>query len=400
MSSLFSNDFEQLVQTDLLDLVEVRRVREYVCLDYKQETYPHNHSGKVDLLTDITAMANSRGGYLIIGVKEDDNAPDGTPESLLGIENGDEEASFIQSICISCIDEPISFLKIRDIRLDNGRDCIIIKIPDSPRKPHMVSHEKHRSFHVRHGRSNTTIGMQEVRNMVLSMTAYQSQLTSFLRERINANHLLAESKPFLLVMATPIYVDTDKLNPLNNIICDLLEKVPGRPDPHYDGILSGKPKPRIYGVETVQYGRTDYKPNCLRLFRNGHFEYYEDYSSFRKKDPTRPMPIFSYRISVTVLHFLNVAKQLYDLAELPDPLVISLVLGNVGPSFLYPWSRRPTFMDNIFIWKDKNLHVDISASSIENPAELTSQLLDRLFNAYGYEQNTHFDQGFQLKRQS
>ena len=221
MFSIFRNDFEHIDQADILDLVEVRRVREYVGLDYKQETYPHNHSGKVDLLTDITAMANSRGGFIIIGVKENDNAPDGTPESLLGIENGDGEVGFIQSICTSCIDEPISFLKIRDLKLDNGRDRIIIQIPDSPRKPHMVSHERHRSFHVRHGRSNTTIGMQEVRNMVLSMTAYQSMLSSFIQDRINANHQLAESKPFLLVMATPIYVDTDKLNPLDNIICDL-----------------------------------------------------------------------------------------------------------------------------------------------------------------------------------
>jgi hypothetical protein len=400
MDLLFTNDFEQINPADLHNLVELRKIREYVSLDYKQNAYPHTHDGKIDLFTDITSMANSRGGYIIIGVEEDKNAPDGTPKEIIGIENGDSECSYIQNLCISCIDEPIASLKIHDVQFDNGRSCIIIKVPDSPRKPHMVSHEKHRSFHVRLGRANTPIGMLEVRNMILSMTSYQSLLNSFLAKRIKLNTDIAESKPFLLLMATPIYVDISKINPLDKNICDLLEKAPDRPDPRFEGIASGKPRPRIFGVETVPYEKYDYLPSCIRLFRNGHLEYYEDYNVLRVGlEGGKPTPIDSYRITVTVLHFLNVAKRLFDMVELPDPLVISLVLGNVNPSYLHHWTRISSpILGKIFIWKDKDVTIDISASSIDHTSQVASQIIDRLFNSYGYEQNTHFDQNFQLIR--
>jgi hypothetical protein len=236
--------------------------------------------------------------------------------------------------------------------------------------------------------------------MILSMAAYRSQLTSFLQERIKQNSIIAESKPFLLVMVTPVYVDVDKINPLDKNICDLLDKAPGRPDPRFEGISSGVPKPRIFGVETVPYGRYDNMPNCLRLFRNGHFEYYEDCNEFRiGLEGGKATPIDSYRITVTILHFLNVAKQLFDMVELPDPLVISLVLGNVNPSYLHHWMRESSQMTGkIYIWKDKDVYIEISASTLDNTPQLTSQIIDQLFNAYGYEHNTHFDQDFQLIR--
>jgi hypothetical protein len=74
MNILFSRPFDDIEESDLKDLIEMRKVREYVSLDYKK-SYSHNHKGTVNLLSDITAMANSHGGYIIIGVEEDTNAP-------------------------------------------------------------------------------------------------------------------------------------------------------------------------------------------------------------------------------------------------------------------------------------------------------------------------------------
>ncbi len=168
MNILFSQSFESIDEKSLRELVEIRKVREYVSLDYKLTSYSHNHDGAVNLLADITAMANSRGGYIIIGVEEDIDAPDGTPQSLVGIENGDVEANWIQSISLSSIDETITGLRVRDVLLNNEKHCVLILIPNSTNKPHMVVHEKHRSFRLRHGRANAYIGMREVRDMVIT----------------------------------------------------------------------------------------------------------------------------------------------------------------------------------------------------------------------------------------
>ena len=40
MLGLFTRDFENLDEGDLRDLIEARKVREHIQLDYKQEPYP------------------------------------------------------------------------------------------------------------------------------------------------------------------------------------------------------------------------------------------------------------------------------------------------------------------------------------------------------------------------
>jgi hypothetical protein len=306
MNILFDRSFEILDEKDLEELVEVKKVREYLSLDYKETSYLHNHEGAVNLLADITAMANSRGGYIIIGVEEDKEAADGSPKTLVGIDDGDKETNWIQSISMSNIDEKIIGLQVRDIPLANEKSCVLIQIPNSSRKPHMVIHEKHRSFRIRHGRSNAIIGISEVRDMILNMTSYQSTLLSFIEKRKEAYTRIAENNPFLLLMATPIYIGTDKLDPLNNNYGDLLEKVPGVPDSNYEGIfVVGQAKPRIFGLEVVPPKHLISNPfdKFLKLFRNGNFEFCENYSPEDNSEfPNKPMPIYSYRIAVSLVH--------------------------------------------------------------------------------------------------
>lgn len=118
---IFSGQLNNLEENDLTDLVDVRRLREHIHLDYKEETYSHGREGTVEMLADVTALANAQGGYILIGVSEDNTQPDGTPKDLLGIENGDEEVRWIQNVCLSSIEEKITGLQVRDIDLSNGR---------------------------------------------------------------------------------------------------------------------------------------------------------------------------------------------------------------------------------------------------------------------------------------
>jgi len=394
-----STPLESATEDDLRHHVEVARVREYVSLDYKAKAYPHSHAGAVEMLADITAMANSRGGLILIGVEEDSDAPDGTPKALLGISRADEEANWIQSLCQSSIDERIPGLKVREVPLSSGLHCLIVQVPNSPSKPHMVIHEKHRSFRFRHGRSNVFIGMQEVRAMVLDASAYRSALTAFTDERIARNRTEAQDSPFLLVSATPLYVGADRIDPLRSEFKSLLERVPGNPDARFDGILVGTPQPRVFGIESRPYGRGSDRRhlNFLRLFRNGHFEYFESLASFATEEwPAKAMPIHSYRIAVLLLHFLAVSKEIYDLAELADPMVLSIVLGNINPSYLHPWARPPAWLDDIFIWQSDLLQIDAMLTDFDNPPSHASRLLDRLFQAFGYEKNSHLDDNFSL----
>ncbi len=393
MLGLFTRDFENLDESDLRDLIEARRVREHIQLDYKQEPYAHNHSDAVEMLADVTAMANAQGGYIVLGVEEDTSQPDGTPKGLIGIPNGDAEATWTQSLCISSIDEKIPGLRIRDIPLANGLSCVLIQVPNSPRKPHMVVHERHRSFRRRHGRDKSYMGMQEVRNMILSMNTYRASLANLLEERRHALRNMAAGKPWLLFMATPMYADTDKVDPLRADIKDYLMRTPGVPDTNYHGVFVGEPKPRLFGVE-AGYPETRFRQpytKLLRLFRNGHFEYCEDRSDdIREGWPQRPMPLYSYRASVTLLHFLDVAKHLMQLAEINEPIAITAHWENFSPSFLHSWKDTTSWPSEVFVWNEQHLSIELTVADLSSPGSSAGAIIDRLFNAFGHEHNSHF----------
>jgi hypothetical protein len=237
------------------------------------------------------------------------------------------------------------------------------------------------------------MGTQELRNMIINMSTYRSSLATFITERKGT---LPRNEYWLMLLVTPIYVDTDKIDPLREDICDLLTKAPGLIDPRFfHGIDVGIPKPRIYGVEA---GYPETSPHqsysrMLRLFRNGHLEFRDDYSSDVPENwPNKPLPIYSYRVAVTLLHFLGVASRVMLLGEIAEPISITLFLNNINHSYLHHSKGQPSSLDGLYIWEDNNLTIDIMVNDLMDPIYIARIMIDRLFNAFGYRDNLHFDE--------
>ena len=402
MLGIFDRPFSQLDAEDLRDLVETRKVREHLHLDYKRDAYYHNHSGTVEMLADVTAMANAMGGYILIGVEEDRTQSDGTPKGLPGIPQGDQEANWIESLCLSSIDERITRLRVRDITLKDGRSCVVIQIPNSLRKPHLVVHEKHRSFRIRHGRSKTYLGMREVRDMIISMQHYQASLQDFVEGRVQASTRDANGRPWLLLAVTPVHVENEKLDPLQPDFQKTLGYPPMWPDPRSPGIFSGQARPRLYGIEaTDRASRHDQEyRSALRLFRNGHLEYCLDMSQIAPRNwpETETLPIHSYKVVIALLQLLKTAHLVYQSAEISDPVQVSLHLLNIAGAHLDRWTY-PHRMAGVYRRPEKALSIDMVVGELTPPSHPARLVVDRLFNAFGYNDNPHFDsEGDFLKR--
>ena len=87
---------EDATEEDLSRLV-TGRVREDADLDFKQECYGNSDPARRDLAGDVAAMANTRGGLIIIGIRdENDVAVELTPVKL-----GDGEEARIRRIAAS-----------------------------------------------------------------------------------------------------------------------------------------------------------------------------------------------------------------------------------------------------------------------------------------------------------
>ncbi len=109
------------------ELFEIIAGGESSTVEFKRKTTKYEKIAK-----EIVAMANTKGGYLIIGVDDD-----GT---IYGIESEKSETEIIQQTCLFYIEPPIE-PNIQIVNL-NKKDILVLKIESSNKKPHKVINDE------------------------------------------------------------------------------------------------------------------------------------------------------------------------------------------------------------------------------------------------------------------
>lgn len=102
-------------------------------LDFKRDTYG---ADKNELRLDVAAFANTIGGSIVIGIEESD----GRAASVFGIGDVDQDQEKLRllSILNTGIEPRIAGLDIKVIDVSEGRRVIVIQVPNSWQKPHLV----------------------------------------------------------------------------------------------------------------------------------------------------------------------------------------------------------------------------------------------------------------------
>jgi predicted HTH transcriptional regulator len=133
MLMIIQKPLASVTELDLKSLV-TNAVEESDSLDYKLEMHASSDQDKKEMLHDVSAMANSRGGYILIGIREENEAA----VEIIGIEQAELAAERILSSSLSGIHERINGLDAQPIPLASGRHILAIFVPPSTRMPHMV----------------------------------------------------------------------------------------------------------------------------------------------------------------------------------------------------------------------------------------------------------------------
>ncbi len=110
-------------------------VRENADLDFKRDPYGKTDGENRELAADIAALANDRGGVLVIGVRDENEvAVQLTPVAL---DTG--EAGRVRQVATDNV-TPYAALDIRVIesRADPAKGYILLIVPPSPERPHAV----------------------------------------------------------------------------------------------------------------------------------------------------------------------------------------------------------------------------------------------------------------------
>jgi hypothetical protein len=134
-----------LTETDLLRLVE-DEVREDVEIDYKIKF----ESDCQEFVRDVSSFANTKGGYLVYGMDEENELP----TRLVALEGFDSGKAIgrLNSWAQEHI-RPRPTLRFKPVSLGGGGEALVVEVPRSWIGPHEVRQE-HRFYHrTQHGKA-------------------------------------------------------------------------------------------------------------------------------------------------------------------------------------------------------------------------------------------------------
>ncbi|MFO7745499.1 MAG: ATP-binding protein [Psychroflexus sp.] len=279
MDNIFFKRFDAISSKDIDHLIKIG-YEERLRIEYKKEMYVlDNKKDKIEMLKDISAMANASGGYLIIGIKEKDKEP-GVPEKWEEIPHANKHIDSIKQCCLANI-EPHIELNIRPIIMETNKKIILIHIPRSSKKPHMVTLRHLKSKHVnkfwiRHHDRNIEMTVDEIRDACLSVDNIWKDVKEFINERKQEIKNEIKSKPYLIIGSSPIFIKEDIVDIKDKKICNYLAKPPGisrgdyyvfKNDISSNTNIFDSPSPSLYGLKI-----NEKNVGAVELFRNGYYE--------------------------------------------------------------------------------------------------------------------------------
>jgi hypothetical protein len=223
-----------------------RQIPESRTLDYK-ETLRLDDSGRLDFLQDVTAMANASGGTILYGVAEGDGEDRGLPVRYRGMPIEPEGVgSQLDHLLRDGVDERIHHVQHRAIPVGDGTYLYVVRIPPSPRAPHMIIKKSGRPrFYSRATVSNDPMNMQQIREAILRSDTLVEQARHLIETRTTESIAFAESRQnrgdprddsVALLHVVPLYRADSQLDLADQVVADRMRQVLGY-GAHYQGNL-------------------------------------------------------------------------------------------------------------------------------------------------------------------
>lgn len=268
---------KDMTEATLRDFLELQ-IPEGHHLDYKAQLPGSWEKAAREFLKDVTAFSNANGGDLIIGANEPIQGG-AVDDQLACMEDGESLATSLEQLTASAIEPRIPGLMIKPVALENGGHVIVVHVPPSVSRPHMVVYQKHRTFYIRHTESSVPMSTHEVRESVLASATAEARVREHLEryERDLREYDLANTgAPTFLLQAMPLIPSESPLEVLDHHFMDAVRQgAAGRF--HGRKFLESNValRPTIDGIRgaeghndpewTTEFHRTGYLSACVRV---------------------------------------------------------------------------------------------------------------------------------------
>lgn len=377
---------DSLTERDLTNLVS-HRIEESETLDFKVQMYSASEGDRKELCRDLSAMANRRGGFILIGVREEDDCA----AEIVGIEDAGNAEERLLSCALAGIEERINGLRTRQIALSNGRSVLAVFVPPSRRAPHMVVIANEDRCWVRHGKQKMRMSIAELRESCIRVEGLLKATEAFLRDRSMAatkGFTLDQEKCLLRVTVTPLAL-VERFESTNDSVRRLLREPPNMRPHGWTVTTRAEPRSNLHGLRCEVP-----EDRCVDIHRTGHLEFrvlIEIDGERNVRIPVdgeqiklfRGLPVIEYTVSVMRLY--HSLSQVLDIA---DPAIVGWTLHNAAgwaPSSdgVNDWNPRS--------WEDNDLVLpEMEAPAFAEPDTVAQRVLDRVWQSFGLDAAPYF----------
>lgn len=158
---------KQVPENDRLEYKSGLSEDKYTKESWKPGSYVLTDAAKISIMKELVALANSNGGYLIIGIQESDESPH-YAIALSPIPNCSELLSRLIDSFVDCVDPMITCVTSKCVATDSdGNGVLVFYTSRSPCAPHRVNHKRCKDSYIRVGSISRPMGMAEIQAATL-----------------------------------------------------------------------------------------------------------------------------------------------------------------------------------------------------------------------------------------
>lgn len=376
---------DQITEVDLTQLVQ-GRATEDERLEFKREMYGHSDGQIAEMIRDIVALANHRGGLILIGVEEDG---DGVATGLPGI-TGTGHVERITSSTQANVARRLRGLQVVPIPLANGQHVIAIGVPESMNRPHMTTFRGENRFWRREIRQRVMMSVDEIERALMNRIDGATRVEDFMED----SRLWSASFPMssttgriLVLQAAPAFMHEEIVDVRDPVVLRLLERPSVHPQSYQLGCDSGTPRPSLHGLAAEARDDDGRLWSNLELWREGYMEFRgRDFMGHPALSSREQDSVPSVGVLLIVFSFVHLYRALMDHFNVATPAAFGLTLVNArGCHISIPDNirRRPATR----VWEEAHVKVPfVYAQDVASEADdLIRRLNDRLWNAFGFE---------------
>jgi Putative DNA-binding domain len=331
---MLNKRIDQLTIDDLENLVTTRQA-EVQRLEFKRDLEIKG-DGKKELLRDITAMSNTRGGFIVFGIDE----ANGEAIAMPGIELADPDATILQieSIIRDNSEPKLTGFSTRNFKLQTGRFMMVIYIAQSSNPPHRATGDQ---FFARASNGKYPMSVTQLRQVFTQGAQRLERLRSLISSRLEVlNDDREEPVTFkgnngkVVAHFVPVVsLDGDVAIPVGQQLERQLFPVL-RPYGFRDS-ANDYPRPR-YNVDGLmfKYERSSIVAHSTQIFRGGYFEGVES-KNLAQRPRWQPgsgetgenvLRVFAEYITENTLLWVGQCLQVCRQLEINPPYVFTLSL--------------------------------------------------------------------------